>query len=338
MRPRVPRLVVAVLAGLALAAPVAARPRVELILLAKGDRVTGEIVRLEASTLTVRTLAFGTVDVDWPDVVGLVSPQLFEVERADGARFVGQLAVGEEGGVLRVARGEGEPLEIPLSRVVGIDQRGSNLWTSRRGYVDLGSTFSQADSDTTLTLEAELALKGKRFRWVNTVSATVSDDANDVQRQREVLQSVVEIPLGRRFLLFAMGQHERNDDLGLRARDSLGGVVAWLPVNGPRGRIVLGPGATESREAYSSRDETSSVTSGAFLLAGEYHRFGGSAPGRSSRSSGSPSSPAPTATASKWPPRCARRWAATSPSASAPTTPTTAPRPPPRPRARTGAG
>lgn len=264
----------AFLAGLSLAASVAARPRIDQIFLQKGDRVTGEIVRLEAAYLSVRTLAFGTVEVDWPDVVGLVSPQLFEVERADGARFAGSLEGSGQEGILRVVSDGREPVEIAFSQVVGIDQRGSNLWASRRGYIDLGSTFSQADSDSTFTLEAELALKGSRFRWVNSLTATITDDTGDEQRQREILQSVLEIPLGRRYLLIGMAQHERNDDLDLQARDMAGGVVAWLPVNGARGRIVLGPGATESREAYFSRDDTSSVTSGVVLLGGEYHRFG----------------------------------------------------------------
>jgi hypothetical protein len=264
-----------VLLGIVPSAPASARPRIDLVLLGQGDRVTGEIIRLEGATLSVRTLAFGTVDVDWPDVIGLVSIQLFEVERADGVRFVGSLDTGESGGVLVVRpRQEAEAVAIPLEQVVGIDQLGTNLWTSRRGYVDLGWTFAQANTDTSLSVGAELALHGKRFRWTNTLSGSLSDDANNEQRQREVLQSMLEVPIGKRFALLGTAQHERNDDLGLVARDGVSGVVAWLPVNGPRGRVVLGPGVAESRESYAERAETSVVTSGAFLLAGEYHRFG----------------------------------------------------------------
>ena len=258
-----------------LAGPAAARPRIDAVLLVQGDRVTGEIIRLDGATLSVRTLAFGTVDVDWPDVVGLISVQLFEIERADGARFVGRLDAEGRGGVLIVrGRGESPPVEIPLAQVVGIDQLGTNLWTSRRGYVDFGWTFSQADSDTNLSVGAELALHGRRFRWINTLTGTLSNGTGEEQSQRDVLQSLVEIPAGKRWMLLGLAQHERNDDLGLIAREMVGGVFAWLPVNGPRARVVLGPGAAESREDYVSLEGSDSVTSGAFLLAGEYHRFG----------------------------------------------------------------
>jgi hypothetical protein len=259
---------------IALAAPAAARPRVDTIVLTNGDRVTGEIVRLEAATLTIRTSLLGTVDVDWPDIAALVSPQLFEVERADGVRFVGSLAASEAGAVLAIAGDEPAPTEIELRQVVGLEQRGSNLWTSRRGYVDLGWNFTQANSNTSFSLGAELALHGRWFRWVNAISATLSDDENSDQTQREVVQSRLEVPAGRHFLYLGQALHERNDDLGLDARDSVGGIFAWLPVNGARGRLVIGPGAVESREKYAARAEINSVTAGAFLVRGEFHTFG----------------------------------------------------------------
>ena len=99
-------LALSVLLALALAAPASARPRVDTIVLSNGDVVTGEIVRLETATLTVRTPAFGTVIVDWPDVAGLISPQRFEIERADGFRFVGRLVAQTTTDRACVARGD----------------------------------------------------------------------------------------------------------------------------------------------------------------------------------------------------------------------------------------
>ena len=61
----------ALLAAGALAAPsAAARERNDVVLMVGGDRIACEIIELEAANLSLRTPAFGTVNVDWPDVTG----------------------------------------------------------------------------------------------------------------------------------------------------------------------------------------------------------------------------------------------------------------------------
>src|SRR4051812_41981855 len=73
----------------------AAHRRRDVIELTNGDRVTGEIIRLESGTLSVQTAALGNVSIDWPDIASLVSEQLFEVRLSDGRRLVG--AFGKSG-------------------------------------------------------------------------------------------------------------------------------------------------------------------------------------------------------------------------------------------------
>lgn len=260
--------------SLALAAPAAARERTDLLLLARGDRVTCEIIRLESANLSLRTRNLGTVDVDWPDVVGLVSTQFFEVERADGVRLIGTLDVSEPPGMLVVRAGVDEATAIPMAEVVGIDQLDARLWRSRRGYLDLGWSFAQADRDTAFSLGAEMVLHGRRARWRNALSATITDDDASERTERHYAESSVEIPAGRHFLGMGWATWERNDDLGLDARTTVGGVAAWVPVHGAKGRVVIGPGLAESDEHYASPSEESVVTSGVFLVSGDYHRFG----------------------------------------------------------------
>ncbi len=270
----VPPAVLAAALSLTLAAPAAARERTDLLLLERGDRITCEIIRLESANLSVRTRNLGTVDVDWPDVVGLVSTQLFEVERADGVRLIGTLDVSEPPGMLVVRAGVEAATPVPMAEVVGIDQLGANLWRSRRGYFDLGWNFAQADNDVSFSLAAEVTFHGRWARWTNAVSSTITDDDATERSERHVAQTSYEVPVGRRFLGRGWAVWERNDDLGLDARATLGGIFGWVPVNAARGRVVLGPGAAESQERYVDRSEESVVTSGVLLAVGEYHSFG----------------------------------------------------------------
>lgn len=262
------------LALFALPGPAAARERNDVVLLVGGDRIACEIIELEGANLSLRTPAFGTVNVDWPDVVGLLSIQLFEVRRSDGTRLVGRFDVGDRPGTLILRADQGEPVEIPLVDVVAISQLGASLWRARRGHVDLGWNFAQANEQTSFSLDAELAIHRRRFRWINSLSTTVNDNAESERSQRDTLQSLLEIPLGKRWVALGWALHERNDDLDLAARDTLGGVVAWLPVSGAHGRIALGPGVAESREDYGTQEGPDTLTTGVLMAAGEYYRFG----------------------------------------------------------------
>lgn len=254
--------------------PAAARERNDVVLLVGGDRIACEIIDLESANLSLRTPAFGTVNVDWPDVTGLLSIQLFEIRRADGTRLIGRLDVSDRPGMMIVRADDRPPVEIPLADVVGIMQLGSSLWRSRRGHVDLGWNFAQANEQTSFSLDAELDIHRRRFRWVNSLSTTVNDNAESERSQRDTLQSLLEAPLGLHFMALGWALHERNDDLDLKARDTVAGVVAWLPVEGARGRVALGPGVAESREDYGTAEGVTSVTSAVLMAAGEYHRFG----------------------------------------------------------------
>lgn len=254
------------------ASPVTARDRIDVIALANGDRVTGEVIRMELNSLQVRSKAFGTVSIDWPDVVSLVSRQLFEVTRLDGQRLVGHLDEPGRPGTLRV-QSEAEAVEIPLQEVVAIVQQGETIRSARRGRLDLGLNYADAERDLQFSLGADLNFQGHRIRWNNAVDATVSSDAATDRRLRALVSSMVEIPVSRRWYGMVRWSWERNDDLELRSRWMVAGGPFWIARQTPRGRIAIGAGAAQSRESYRGLPE-STEEYGLFIVSGNYDRFG----------------------------------------------------------------
>lgn len=285
----------------ALAAPAAARDRLDLVTLANGDRVHGEIISLDSATLVVRAISLGTVEIDWPDVTALESPQLFEVELANGRRVVGRFAAPAPAGSLVLGNDAAElppspapptdsreplpsaeaPATLPpahrtfsLADVVAIRQRGATLWQSHRGYLDLGFNYAGANDDSELSVGAEFTLRGPRMQWSNDLALSMRDSADTEQRQRWQVQSLFEFPAGRRWLWAVSGLHQRNDDLDLDARESVYGAAFWVASRSARGRLLLGGGAAESREQYSGESGADSVQSGLVIVSGDFDRFG----------------------------------------------------------------
>src|SRR6476659_7606419 len=79
-------------AKLLTAAPSAARPKVDVIVMSNGDRLTGEIKSLNAGVLRVDLdYVDGSVALQWMKVARVESPQLFIVHTQDGSAYTGTL-------------------------------------------------------------------------------------------------------------------------------------------------------------------------------------------------------------------------------------------------------
>src|SRR5690348_3335549 len=66
--------------------------KTDVVTLANGDRITGEITKLERGRLEYKTDDIGTLYLEWDKLVSLVTAtRLVEVELADGRTFLGTL-------------------------------------------------------------------------------------------------------------------------------------------------------------------------------------------------------------------------------------------------------
>jgi hypothetical protein len=261
------------LGALLLAAPLAARERLDKVQLRSGDRVTGEIITLHSATLTVRTLDFGTIEIDWPEVTSIVSPQLFEVELTDGRRIVGRLEASAEPAQLAMQTGI-SVVPVACRDVVAMVQLGRTLWQSRRGYLDVGLEYASAEKDAQFSLGAQIELRGRHVRSATTLEAVLSDLKTVEQRVRGDLRSVLEVPVSRRWVLVGAALAERNDDLDLDARLTASVTALWIAHRTRRGYVGLGGGIAQSEERYNGEGSGESVTAALIQAGGDYDRFG----------------------------------------------------------------
>ena len=63
--------------------------RTDVVTLANGDRITGEIIRLDRGRLEFKTDDAGTLYLEWDKLTSLVAARLVEVVTSDGRRFLG---------------------------------------------------------------------------------------------------------------------------------------------------------------------------------------------------------------------------------------------------------
>ena len=90
------RTALIVAAILSCGAPVFAQGRTDVLTLRNGDRITGEVVRLERGRLEFKTDDAGTLYLEWDKLSSVVAMRLVEVTTADGRRFLGSLGTAAE--------------------------------------------------------------------------------------------------------------------------------------------------------------------------------------------------------------------------------------------------
>jgi hypothetical protein len=68
-----------------------AQGKTDVVTLSNGDRITGEVKRLDRGRLEFSTDDAGTLYLEWDKLVGVVAARYVEVVTTDGRRFLGQL-------------------------------------------------------------------------------------------------------------------------------------------------------------------------------------------------------------------------------------------------------
>ena len=93
--------------------------KTDVIILKNGDRITGEIKKLEAGLLEYKTDTMGTLNIEWRFISEVISNTSHTVELADGARVLGALQKPAESQHVLVSTVQG-PFDVQAQDVVSV--------------------------------------------------------------------------------------------------------------------------------------------------------------------------------------------------------------------------
>lgn len=169
---------------------VAYAQKTDVVRLANGDRITGEVTSLSRGQLTFSTDDAGTIYFEWDNVTSVESTRQFDVTTSDGQRFFGSLAAGAPGTlVIRDATGD-----VPLSMtdVTVILPIGSSFWGRLDGSLDFGFSYTKSSHIAQLTVNSTTVYRQPAFEVRLTGSATLTQNETDGERDdRGTIQSSV---------------------------------------------------------------------------------------------------------------------------------------------------
>jgi len=249
------RITVALIAALtAISLPAIAVGQTDIVIFVNGDRLTGEFKSLERGRLRFKTAATDTISIEWDNVARLSSNQNIQVETENGARYLGHLSATADENRLVVEMSSGPVVleTVHVILMVPIEERGLDRID---GDISAGYTFAKAKGVKTTNLSADLNYRTESRIFMLDYDTLVTDSNEDDREDddegaSEDLSLALEYRrlLANRWLAGVIVRFERNNELGLDLRTSIGAGGGRILHQSNNSSLSLTGGLFASRE------------------------------------------------------------------------------------------
>lgn len=239
-----------------LGTPVSAQ-KTDIVTLANGDRITGEVSTLSRGQLEYKTDDQGTLYIEWDKVATVTSTHQFEVGTSDGQRVVGSIR-SDPGRVLIVVGPMG-PVSLLMTDVTVITKIGRSFWLKLDGSVDIGFSYTKSSDIAQLNINTSVLYRSPSFEARLQGSGTATQTNDGGQDDRGTLQASYVRYRGARWFVGAGAGLETNESLGIKLRTQFSGAVGQRLVNTNRSQLAVGGGLSVNEENGVDTEATTNV-------------------------------------------------------------------------------
>lgn len=229
-------------------ASASAREKVDVVVAFNGDRLTGEIKSLSYGRLALETDYMGTVQLEWPDIRRVESPQEFLVEDTQGNLLYGHIAADPEAGYIAIAGADQVTRRVPMERVARLSQSEDRVLDRVHGSFSLGFDYTKSSDITVLSGSFNTNYRGPNSSWSLGVDLNSTRDPAQGTIDRDAIKySYRWLQPGGRFWA-GLSSIERNEETGIDARVLLGGGYGSYFLQSSSNEVAALVGLAASRE------------------------------------------------------------------------------------------
>lgn len=226
---------------------VQAQGRTDVVTLANGDRITGEIVRLDKGRLEFKTDDAGTLSLEWDKLTSVVTTHLVEVTTTDGRTFLGSLTPTAARSI--AVTGDAGTVALAIAEVTEITTIGRSFWRKLDGSIDAGFNYTKSSGVAQLNLNTDTAYRtpGSQSRLTTSFTQTERSDGSGDDDRGAIEASYIRFPWPRWFV-FGGARFESNESLGLLLRAQGAGAIGPRLVHTNRAQMTVGAGIAFNEE------------------------------------------------------------------------------------------
>jgi hypothetical protein len=252
---------------------VASADKTDIILFKNGDRLTGEVKALDRGKVSFDTDAAGVIKIEWDDIEQLFSSTTYEVTLDDGERLYGALVETTRHSEIRLQT-ESTAVDLPFQTVVRMNPIKSTVLDRINMSVDVGYSLAKANKLEQSNVGYDFSYREQKRQIKLSFDSSTSSSDNDPSSTRVFGDFGYQRFLDKStWYPFGAGQIERNDELGIDRRVSLGGGMSrWLRDTN-QNRIAFSGGLIRSLEDDNGSTERKSDTEAMVAMDLEWFRY-----------------------------------------------------------------
>lgn len=246
--------------------------RTDVVTLANGDRITGEVVGLERGQLEFKTDDAGTLYLEWDKLLSVIAARQVEVVTADGRRFLGSLGQADQR-TIAVVGSQGTD-RLPMLDVTLITPIGTGFWRRLDGSFDIGYSYTKSSGISQLNVQSDTIYRrpGFQARVIGSLTQISKEDDDGSDDDRGYVEMAWVHYKWRRWFASVAGRFETNQSLGLDLRSQIGAAAGPRLVNSNRAQLAFGAGMVFNEEQASDNESTKNLE-GLLLLHGSYYTY-----------------------------------------------------------------
>jgi putative salt-induced outer membrane protein YdiY len=232
-----------------------AQQRPDIVIMKNGDRLSGEIKKLESGYLEIdMPYVVDPIKVDWLQVERLESPSSYRIELTDGRRLEGSAIAKDDatlspGSDFRLGTAD-TASRFAAPDVVLIESTERSFWSQLKGAVDVGFGFTSGNSQTQNNLTANIEYPGTRFQVETNLTSSVTSTEGIDDTNRHELSTISQIYLSRRLFIGNILSFLTSSQQNLDLRTTVGGGLGRYVIRTNRTELTWLAGAAYTREMY----------------------------------------------------------------------------------------
>jgi Protein of unknown function, DUF481 len=199
----------------------------DLVIMKNGDRLTGEVKRLESGILYFKVpYVSDSIRLDWLQVESVKSASTFQVVLKNGSHLAGTVTkVPKKGapGMDFDIRAEDHTERVSGEDVINIEPRERNFWRQLTGSIDFGSDFTSGNSQTSLTSDANLSYSATNWTASTSFTSSFSGQTSGSQTNLLEVQTIGERFMNGNYSLLGLTDFLHSSQQDLQLRTTLGG-------------------------------------------------------------------------------------------------------------------
>jgi hypothetical protein len=245
--------------------------RTDVVRMANGDRITGEVKKLDRGQLEFKTDDVGTIYFEWDKIMSLEAKGQFDVSMSDGRRFLGSLSAGDPRSLV-IVEASG-PVSVPTYEVTLITPIGASFWKKLDGSVDVGFSYTRSSEVAQLNVNSTTLYRRPAFEGRIVGSGTFTQNGTDgTKDDRGTIQGTYVRFRGERLVISAGAGVETNESLGLLLRTQVGVSAGPRLINTNRAQLIISGGLAANDERGVDTEPTQNLE-GLGTLRYSYYRY-----------------------------------------------------------------